>query len=123
MTNFTRPALRITDTASTQLHARVNRRQIVSRITITWTLMASAAVALFVLGSPMAHSAGGSGIGLPVSAGNDPTAWVPFPNVTQPVTAAAKQQQSQRAECSSAEYKGKGTPDQLDRKADDNKCR
>jgi hypothetical protein len=121
MTDFARPAVRITDAAFMQMRRRVRRRQMAPEITIRWTLLASVAVAVFALGGPPAHSAGGNATGLPFSSGNDPTRWVPFTNITQPVTAAAKQK-AQGAECTSAEYKDK-SPDQGDRNADGHKCR
>src|SRR5262249_8764297 len=99
MSDFAKRFLRTADTPFTH-RGQHRRRQIASKSTMRTTLM-TVSVALLALGSPLAHSQGG--IALPFSAGNDPTKWAPFPSVSQPETAAAKQQRSQGAECSSAE--------------------
>jgi hypothetical protein len=79
MTDFARPALRIADTAILQLRGRPQQCQLASKVTIRPMLMATAVVALLALSGPLAHSAGdgAGGVGLPLSAANDPTARAP----------------------------------------------
>ena len=98
MSDFAKRFPRTADTAFTH---RGRARQTSSKTMKRSTLIATVSGAVLALSSPLAHSQGG--IDLPFSAGNDPTRWVPFPSVSQPETATAKQRRYQGAECSSAE--------------------
>ena len=94
--------------------------------TIRPALMATAAAALLALGSPLAHSAGGAGgggVGLPFSVGNETTraaGWVPFPAATQRKTAEAELQRCQE-QARGAGDKNACSPDKSDKKADSRK--
>jgi hypothetical protein len=113
MSDFAKRFLPTADSAFTH-RGQPRRCQIASKITMRATLM-TVSVSLLALSSPLAHSQGG--IGLPFSAGNDPTKWVPFPNVSQPETATVKQQRPQCGECSSADD-NKATAAHSDKKAE-----
>jgi hypothetical protein len=92
--------------------------------TIRPALMAVAATALLALGSPLAHSRGGGGVGLPFSVGNETTraaGWVPFPAATQRKTAEAELQRCQEQAHGGAGEQNACSPDKSDKKADNRK--
>jgi hypothetical protein len=90
-------------------------------------LMATAAAAFLALGSPLAHAAGGAGgggVGLPFSVGNETTraaGWVPFPVATQRNTAEAELQRCQEQARGGAGEQNACSHDKSDKKADSRK--